>query len=558
LRFLFARFAVKFLPGMRRDLLTNIERAQFDAIIIGAGINGAGIARDAALRGLRVLLLDKGDIAGGTTAWSTRLIHGGLRYLEHGELGLVRESLRERERLLRNAPHLVRPLPLLIPLYAHAARAPMTIRAGLLLYDLLAFDKSLPAHRTLTRAATLQRAPGLAAANLRGAALYYDAQVEYAERLALENVLDAAAHGAGVLTYARVTRIVATDGRVRGVEFVDLLRDDARTYHAQAPVVVNAAGAWVDEVVAQVSPPSAPMIGGTKGSHIVVAPFNGAPPVALYVEAQTDRRPFFIIPWQELYLIGTTDLRYTGDLDCVTPTEAELDYLLAETNRVLPQAQLTRADVLYAYAGVRPLARASANTPAGITRRHFIRAHAPPLAGFVSIVGGKLTTYRELARQAVDLIHRKLRRASPPCVTARRALPGAACADFRLFSERLNAESSLAPAASARLLRIYGTRAAEVLHLAEMAADLRAPFSPTSGALAAEVVFAFRFELAETLADCLLRRTMVGLDGALGLDAVEAAAHVAQKYLGWTDARAQSEVAAYRRYVARFRSTSGD
>ncbi|HYY41420.1 MAG TPA: FAD-dependent oxidoreductase, partial [Pyrinomonadaceae bacterium] len=178
---------------MRRDLLTNIERAQFDAIIIGAGINGAGIACDAALRGLRVLLLDKGDIAGGTTAWSTRLIHGGLRYLEHGELGLVRESLRERERLLRNAPHLVRPLSLLIPLYAHAARAPVTIRAGLLLYDLLAFDKSLPAHRTLTRAATLQRAPDLADANLRGAALYYDAQVEYAERLALENVLDAAA-----------------------------------------------------------------------------------------------------------------------------------------------------------------------------------------------------------------------------------------------------------------------------------------------------------------------------------------------------------------------------
>ncbi len=549
--FFFARGAVKFFRAiMRHELLTNVERERFDAIIIGAGINGAGSARDAALRGLRVLLLDKGDIAGGTTAWSTRLIHGGLRYLEHGELRLVRESLRERERLLRLAPHLVRPLPLLIPLYADGARAPRTIRAGLWAYDLLSFDKTLARHRTLTRAATLARAPGLAADNLRGGAVYYDAQVEYAERLALENALDARAQGAAVLTYARVTRIVAEQGSVRGVEFTDLLAGGA--YRAHAPVVLNAAGAWVDEVVAGLSPALGQMIGGTKGSHIVVAPFRAAPAVALYVEAQTDRRPFFIIPWQGLYLIGTTDLHYAGDLDALTPDEAEIAYLLAETNRVLPAAQLTRADVLYCYAGVRPLAFQSARAPAGITRRHFIRDHAPQLTGFASIIGGKLTTYRALAEQAVAFIYKQLRRPAPPCTTAQHPLPGAACADFNAFSARFTAESALPVATSERLLRVYGTRAAEVLRLTEEDAELRAPFGAESETIGAEVLFAFRAELAETLTDCLLRRTMVGLNRTAGLDAVEPAARLAQTYLGWDAARAAQEIAAYRQYVARF------
>jgi glycerol-3-phosphate dehydrogenase len=553
---------------MRGDILSKIEGERFDAIIVGAGINGAGIARDAALRGLRVLLLDKGDLGGGTSSWSTRLIHGGLRYLEHGELGLVRESLRERERLLRLAPHLVRPLPLLIPLYADAARAPFTVRAGLLAYDLLAFDKSTPAHRALTRAVALELAPALRAEHLRGAALYYDAQVEYAERLCVENALDAAAHGARVLTYARVTRVLAKEGRVSGVEFEDVLAKDmarapmsghdapAPVYRAHAPLVLNAAGPWVDEIAAAVGQTLPRMIGGTKGSHIVVAPFAAAPPVALYVEAEVDRRPFFIIPWNNLYLIGTTDVRYAGDLNHVTATDAELDYLLAETNRVLPSARLTRAEVLYAYAGVRPLAYQSERAPGRLTRRHFIRDHAPVLAGFASIVGGKLTTYRELAEQAVNFIYKKLGRRAPPCTTRRAALPGAACADFREFCARFAAESPLDAAVNARLLRVYGTRAADVLRLAQTDAALCAGFSAESGVIGAEVVFAFRAEGAETLADCLLRRTMVGLNRAVGLDAVERAAVVAQKHLGWTDTRAEHEVNAYRRHVARFQPQS--
>src|SRR5215213_8273784 len=231
-----------------RTVAQDIPGRSFDAVIIGAGVNGCGVARDAAMRGLRVLLLDKGDIAAGATAASTRLIHGGLRYLEHGEVGLVRESLRERETLLRKvAPHLVRPLPMLVPVYAGRRRGRLTIRAGMLAYDLLSSSRSLPRHRMLDAAEALKHAPGLEPEGLRGAALLYDTQVEYAERLAVENALDARARGATVLTYARVERLLDEAGAACGVVFKDLL--GGATHEARAGVVLNAAGPWVDEVL---------------------------------------------------------------------------------------------------------------------------------------------------------------------------------------------------------------------------------------------------------------------------------------------------------------------
>jgi glycerol-3-phosphate dehydrogenase len=542
---------------MARRIPSDIASASFDAIIIGAGINGAGIARDAAMRGLKVLLLDKGDLAAGTTSWSTRLIHGGLRYLEHGEVSLVRESLRERERLLRLAPHLVKPLPLLIPVYEQGQRGMWTIRAGMLLYDLLSFDKSLEHHHMLSRRETLRRAPGLQAEGLRGAALYYDAQVEYAERLVLENALSAQAHGASLLTYARVDRIIQDEGRVRGVEFTDLL--DGSRHTAHAAVTLNVAGPWVDHLFESTGRTmKRRMIGGTKGSHLVVDPFPGAPADALYVEALEDRRPFFIIPWNGHYLIGTTDSRYEGDLDTVEADEGEIDYLLRETNRVIPSAALKRDSVLYTYSGVRPLAYREERDEESITRRHFVRDHQPELDGLVSIIGGKLTTYRNLSEQAVDALFRKLGRKSPACTTAREPLPGAATNDWHAFREKFLADSFLPSSQTARLLRIYGTRAREVLDLAAEDPCLAEAFDAETGAIGAEVPFSFRDELAETLADCLLRRTMVGMNSTVGLNADEAAARVAQKYLGWSRSKAAQEVAAYRKYIERFHPPSGE
>ena len=525
--------------------------ATFDLIVIGAGINGAGVARDAAMRGLNVLLLDKGDIAGGTSSWSTRLIHGGLRYLEHGELGLVRESLRERDFLLNIAPHLVRPLPILIPLFKNARRGPWTIRAGMLAYDTLSFGKSLPHHRMLRTREALELAPGLEGEGLLGAALYYDAQVEFAERLVLENALSAKEHGATVMTYARVNKFIVENGTVHGVEITD--RFSGQNYSVRGRITINAAGPWVDEVAGPLA--AKRMIGGTKGSHIIVAPFAGAPSTALYVEAKADRRPFFIIPWNKNFLIGTTDKRYEGDLDAVEIVEPEIEYLLGETNRVIPKANLTRESILFTYSGVRPLAFTKNNSgylEQSITRRHFIQDHAPQLKNFLSLVGGKLTTFRSLSEQTINLAFRKLRLTAPPCSTHKEPLPGAATPDFDGFRAQFAAGSELPIKTSEHLFRIYGVRATNVLKLVAGNPALLETISAETGAIAAEVVFSFQQEQAQTLADCLLRRTMVGLNSTMGIGADEAAAKIGQEYLGWSSERARDEVAAYRNHIRRF------
>ena len=383
-----------------------------DVVIIGAGINGAGIARDAAMRGLKVLLIEKGEPGEGTTVASTRLIHGGLRYLEHFEFGLVHESLRERETLLRIAPHLVRPLAITIPIYKQSKRGRLTIRAGMILYDLLSWGKSLPRHQMLSRTETLKRWPGLNPDGLVGSALYYDAQVEFPERLVMDNVLSAREFGAEVLTHTRVTNLVVEDGKISGVEF-----ENSQKQFVEAAVVINAAGPWIDQVLERAPLKSPKLIGGTKGSHIVVPPFPCAPENAIYLEARSDRRPIFVIPWNKLYLIGTTDVRFEGDPDEVRCEPWEIDYLLSETNLALPGAHLTRDSIVDTYSGVRPLPVTNDKDEQSITRRHFIRQH-PQLPNLLSIVGGKLTTYRSLAEECVDLIFQKLGKDSPPCRTA--------------------------------------------------------------------------------------------------------------------------------------------
>ena len=516
---------------------------KFDLIIIGAGINGAGIARDAALRGLKVLLLDKGDVGSGTSSWSTRLIHGGLRYLEHGEFGLVRESLRERETLLRIAPHLVRPLPLLIPIYKNARRGPLLMRIGMFAYDLLSVGKSLPRHKMLSRRRALEEVPGLNPEGLVGAAEYYDAQVEFAERLVVENVISAIRHGATVITYARVNRFIVDGDSVGGVEFVNEF--DGESHAATASLVINAAGPWVDHVLENGA--AAPrLIGGTKGSHIIVAPFAGAPMTAIYVEASTDQRPFFIIPWNSNYLIGTTDTRFEGNLDSVQIDDDEIEYLLRETNRVIAGANLNRKRVLYSYAGVRPLPFTSGKDERGITRRHFVRPH-PRYVNLWSIVGGKLTTYRSLAEEVVDHVFKELKRTSPDCVTARQPLVEMTAEQFEGF------DLSLSPKTTARLQRIYGPRATEIMKLVVEDSSLAEIFDDETEAMGAEVVHALRNEFAQTLADVLLRRTMVGLNSVVGVGADEKAARIAQKHLGWPESRTQDELRSYRNFIQRFR-----
>lgn len=575
---------------MTRRIPADIRDYPFDLIVVGAGINGAGIARDAAMRGLKVLLLDKGDISAGTTQWSTRLIHGGLRYLEHYEVHLVRESLAEREKLLRIAPHLVKPLRFVVPIYERSRRGPGLIRLGMLGYDVLSFDKSVPNHKMLSRDKALEQYPGLNPDGLLGAATYYDGQVEYAERIAVENAVSAHEHGATVLTYCEVTRLLLEERgagnlpEVTGVEFEDRL--GGGTYTAHAPITVNVAGPWVDRVLAgsgafgyDHEPGTGEgenhgrMIGGTKGSHIVVDTFPGAPTDALYVEARRDGRPYFIVPWNGRYLIGTTDFRYMGDLDYVSAEDNEIEYLIDETNAVIPQANLSREDVLFTYSGVRPLPFRPEGSESSITRSHVVYDHAtgesvagghltvegggPKVDGLLSIVGGKLTTYRNLARQTVDVAFDKLHLHAPRSSTGKVPLPGGATEDFEVFAAEFKATSGLTDELAERLLKIYGTRAPAVLAMSGDDSSLRMPLSHTitveTGIIGAEVLYAIRHEMAQTLSDVLLRRTMVGMGPRVGLDVDQAAAEVAVKHLGWSTERARAEVRAYREYVQRYR-----
>jgi len=300
------------------------ESASFDVAVIGAGINGAGIACDAALRGLRVVVLEQNDLCSGTSAISSRLIHGGLRYLEYGELPLVFESLRERITLRRIAAHLVKPIRICIPIYKSAKRGPLLIRLGMIVYDLLSVGKTVPAHDMLSRDQAIEAEPGLAKEGLRGEARYYDAQVAFAERLVLENLLTARSAGAEIHTYNKVTRINIAHGAVSSLEITDKINGEQQTISAS--VVVNAAGPWVDQVLATTAKTSRRLIGGTKGSHIIVGRFNGAPKDAFYVEAAADGRPFFIIPWLDQYLIGTTDIRYGADLNEIRANREEVEY----------------------------------------------------------------------------------------------------------------------------------------------------------------------------------------------------------------------------------------
>jgi glycerol-3-phosphate dehydrogenase len=526
-----------------------MHAAEFDVIVIGGGINGAGIARDAAGRGLRTCLIEQGDLGSGTTRFSSRLIHGGLRYLEHGELGLVYESLREREALLTCAPHLVRPLPLAIPIYRGGRRGRWTIAAGMWLYDLLSAGKSVPRHRMLSREQALRMLPGLNPAGLIGAASYYDAQVTFAERLVVEIALAARSAGADIRTYCRVDRILTRHRRVQGVEYTDTMRGGRFT--VTAPLVVNAAGPWVDRVLLGLDRPMRKILGGSRGTHIVVHRFPDAPTMACYVEARADGRPFFVIPWNGMLLIGTTDIRFDGDPAAVRAQPRELRYLIDETNRVFPGAGLKTCQILYTYAGVRPLPRKRRKEAAAISRRHFIKHHRRFARGLYSVIGGKLTTYRHLAEDVVDRLWRSLHLPERPCTTATEPLPGARL-DLQEVEGRLCDCGLISPESRRHLLEVYGCRAGEILQLVNRDGDLAASLCPYSHAIAAEIVFACEAEMAVSLADCLQRRCMAGLAPDLGRAALPQAAAVTRRHLGWSAGRIEAEVEAYLKSLENF------
>jgi glycerol-3-phosphate dehydrogenase len=517
---------------------------KFDVAIIGAGVNGAGIARDAALRGLSVIILDKNDMCSGTSAVSSRLIHGGLRYLEYGEIPLVYESLHERRSLCRIAAHLVKPLRISIPVFSGARRGKFLIRLGMLAYDLLSLGKFLPAHDMLNRAEIMTEEPGLSDVALVGAAQYSDAQVTFAERLVLENLLAARSAGAIIETYSEVREIRTHKGRVSSLIYVDR---QGREHEINVRTVVNAAGPWVDEVLKAAPKRVKRFVGGTKGSHIVVGRFNGAPKNAFYVEAAADGRPIFIIPWNQQYLIGTTDIRYQDSLDHIRASRAEVDYLLAETNRIFSKAKLTSSDIHFAYAGVRPLPRREKGPESAITRRHIIKVNRNIAVGLVSIIGGKLTTYRNLAEQTVDKLSKILRRKLPESRTDETLLPGAWGVDKA--RDVLAASNLLSGLGAERLLSIYGGRVADIVALANADVASKKTLGDNSVHLFAEILFVIREEFPRQLTDIVFRRTMIGFDANQGRPYYEQIADIAADELHWPAAVRAAELQELREYA---------
>jgi glycerol-3-phosphate dehydrogenase len=452
--------------------------------------------------------------------------------------------------LLHIAPHLVRPVPFVVPLYPHNHKPAWMFRLGMVAYDALSARKSVPRHRRLGRKAVAVELPSLNRDGLSGALRYYDGQVVFAERLVLETLLSAIDAGAVALTYATVTEVLTEAGGATGLRVHDQLT--GRDVTVSARTVVNAAGPWVDSVNERMSLPR--QIGGTKGTHLVVDPFPGAPDVCVYYEARSDNRPILVIPWNGRYLIGTTDDHFDGDLDTTAGTEDEIDYLLAETNILLPRARLTREAIHYTYAGVRPLPYRPGAKPGSIPRSHLILTH-DTVANLVTVVGGKLTPHLSLGTEVVDKLASLLGRTLPPSTAAHRPLPGAPSGNTDWAAEEARLRTELQATGwpdelTERLLAVYGVRCRELLALTAGTPELGRVVGTGRGAvLAAEVHVAVRQEGAAHLADILHRRTMVGLEPGNGREIQREVAEIAAPLRGWSAEDVEREVAAHERYV---------
>lgn len=543
---------VWFPAPWRASAWARAAQQPFDLIVVGGGITGAGVARDAALRGLRVALFDSGDFGNGTSSRSSRLVHGGVRYLEHGHLHLVLESSRERRRLLRIAPHLVRPLAFTWPVYA-GARIPLwKVKAGLSLYDALAFFRNVAPHKRLAPDEVLRDEPYLLGDRLRGGARYYDAAVDDA-RLVLANVIAAAEQGAITLNYAAVERVGANDGShgTWRVDVRDAVTDALHELRTRA--VVFALGPWSDDV-AQIIGREAPAtrVLGSVGAHIAVDRRHVNNAGALTLLAPVDGRVFFVLPAEDLTIVTTTETQARHAPEDVHAARADVQYLLNAVNHYFPAANLGYEDVVAAWAGVRPLvAPASPNGPRTLTsasREHAIIETEPLL--FV-VTGGKLTTFRAMAEEVVDRVTKRLPPRFRDTVTHRVPLPGGELPDSRLAIEAVCRVVGDQPFAE-RLVHAHGSRWPRVIARVRAEGPAAGYLASRAPYLTGEALYTIEYELAMTLTDVLIRRVPVAFEQRdHGLELATQLANALSAHFAWSSTDVAAAIREYQATVER-------
>ncbi|MBO0827793.1 MAG: glycerol-3-phosphate dehydrogenase/oxidase [Streptosporangiales bacterium] len=515
---------------------------EFDVVVIGGGVVGAGAAVDAVSRGLTVALVEMRDYAAGTSSRSSKLIHGGIRYLEMLDFALVREALQERGLLVqRLAPHLVHPIPFMYPLKHHAWERAYT-GTGMLLYDMMAsaggHGRGMPHHRHLSKRQALRIAPALRDDALVGALQYYDAQVDDA-RFTMMLARTAAQYGAALATNCRATGFRREGERVTGVEVRDLENDE--DFPVRARQIVNATGVWTDDVQ-QLVGRGRFHVRASKGIHLVV------PRDRIHLDTglilRTEKSVLFVIPWGRHWIVGTTDTSW--DLDKVHPAASatDIDYLLEHVNAVL-RSPLTRADVEGVYAGLRPLLAGETNETSKLSREHSV---AQPVPGLVVVAGGKYTTYRVMAKDAIDVAARGLPGRVPESCTDRTPVVGGSGYPVRWNERfRLATAHGLHVARIEHLLRRYGTLVDELLALVDARPELGKPLPGADDYLAVEAVYAASHEGARHLEDVLTRRTRISIETwDRGVESARQVAELIAPELGWTDRQVEREVEHYR------------
>jgi len=537
---------MKFSLPERDGLIKMLSDDDFDLVVVGGGITGAGILRDAALRGLKAALVERGDFASGTSSRSSKLIHGGLRYLEQFKLGLVFESTHERARLLRLAPNIVRPLPFLMPIYRSSPHGMFKMNMGMWLYDMLATFRNYKMHKRYRKEALLSLEPGLCEEGLRGGMHYFDAMTDDA-RLTLVNILDAFSCGAVPMNHLEARSIEVREGRISELEVYDRATGD--TFGIKTRCIVCAAGPWTESVLGSIGcGECAPRLRPTKGSHIVLSRRTLPLANAVVMTSPVDGRVMFALPWQGATLVGTTDTDHEGDTDDIFADRADVEYLLSSVRQYFPSVNASISDVIGTWSGLRPLINEEGLSPSQISREHLITTDR---RGIVSIAGGKLTTYRVMAAEALEAAQNFLGDGNASrSPTGSRPLPYSHGLDsvsgLRPEIEKLIEEFPVSRDSALHLVSSFGCEARGMLADA-MSRDksLLEPIKEGIPVLRFEAIHAAAAEMALDLESFLCRRTpFFFLDPGQGRDVAGDVADLMGGVLGWDAARKEEEVAA--------------